>query len=63
MRYALSADFEDEAEIEAFLSFVRYHSLRLKCPVKDVFLKLALEWKRQNEVVLQPKSETRGKAK
>jgi hypothetical protein len=45
MRYMLSVDFEDDAEIESFLEFVKFHSARLKCEKKDVFVKLAVEWK------------------
>lgn len=50
MRYSLSVDFEDDEDIDSFLEFIRYHSKRLKCPTKDVFIKLANEWKKQQEV-------------
>ncbi len=53
MRYVLTTDFEEDAEIKAFLDFVRFHSNRLKCPTKDVFVRLALEWERN-------KSQTEG---
>lgn len=47
MRYILTVDFEDDADIESFLRFVQYHSKRLKCPGKDVFIRLAHEWEKQ----------------
>ncbi len=47
MRYILSVDLEDDGDIEAFLKFVKYHSKRLNCPPKDVFIKLAQEWEKQ----------------
>ncbi len=47
MRYILTADFEDDSDIESFLRFVQYHSKRLKCPSKDVFIRLAHEWEKQ----------------
>jgi hypothetical protein len=47
MRYVLTVDFEDDADIEGFLAFVRYHSQRLKVPAKDVFISLVKEWKAQ----------------
>ena len=53
MRYSLTADFEDDSDIEAFMKFIQYHSKRLKCPTKDVFVHLAREWeKQQNTPVL-----------
>ena len=50
MRLVLSIDFEDEADIDSFLAFVKFHRARLKCSSKDVFLKLASEWQKQREV-------------
>jgi len=47
MRYILTVDFEEDGDIESFLRFVQYHSKRLKCPSKDVFLRLAHEWEKQ----------------
>jgi len=47
LRVILSVDFEDDKDIEGFLEFVRFHSKRLKCPTKDVFLRLAQEWQLQ----------------
>jgi hypothetical protein len=47
MRYVLTVDFEEDADIESFLRFVQYHSKRLKCPGKDVFIRLAHEWEKQ----------------
>ncbi len=47
MRYILTVDFEDDADIDSFLRFVQYHSKRLKCPSKDVFIRLAHEWEKQ----------------
>ena len=46
MRYMLTVDFEEDGDIESFLRFVQYHSKRLKCPSKDVFLRLAHEWEK-----------------
>lgn len=34
-------------DIESFLRFVEYHSKRLKCAGKDVFIRLAHEWQKQ----------------
>jgi len=42
----LTVDFEEDGDIESFLRFVQYHSKRLKCPSKDVFLRLAHEWEK-----------------
>ena len=47
MRYMLTVDFEEDGDIESFLRFVQYHSKRLKCPSKDVFIRLAHEWEKQ----------------
>ena len=47
MRYILTVDFEEDADIESFLRFVQYHTKRLKCPSKDVFIRLAHEWEKQ----------------
>ena len=47
MRYILTVDFEDDPDIESFLRFIAYHSKRLKCPSKDVFIRLAHEWEKQ----------------
>ena len=47
MRYMLTVDFEDDLDIDSFLRFVAYHSKRLKCTSKDVFLRLAHEWEKQ----------------
>ena len=47
MRYILTVDFEDDPDIESFLRFIQYHSKRLKCPSKDVFMRLAHEWEKQ----------------
>ncbi len=44
MRFSLTVDLEDDDDIEAFLKFVDFHSKRLKCEKKDVFIKLAEEW-------------------
>ena len=52
MRYLLTVDFEEDTDIESFLRFVQYHSKRLKCPTKDVFLRLAHEW--EKNLVTQP---------
>lgn len=52
----LTVDFEDEADIGSFLKFVKYHSARLKCPQKDVFLRLAREWEVQMSGEEKPKS-------
>ncbi len=46
MRYILTVDFEEDGDIESFLRFVQYHTKRLKCPSKDVFLRLAHEWEK-----------------
>jgi hypothetical protein len=47
MRYILTVDFEDDIDIESFMHFVAYHSKRLKCASKDVFIRLAHEWEKQ----------------
>ncbi len=47
MRYILTVDFEDDTDIDSFLRFVQYHSKRLKCASKDVFIRLAHEWEKQ----------------
>jgi hypothetical protein len=47
MRYILTVDFEEDVDIESFLRFIQYHSKRLKCPSKDVFIRLAHEWEKQ----------------
>ena len=47
MRYILTVDFEEDGDIDSFLRFVQYHSKRLKCPSKDVFIRLANEWEKQ----------------
>ena len=47
MRYILTVDFEDDVDIESFMHFVAYHSKRLKCASKDVFIRLAHEWEKQ----------------
>jgi hypothetical protein len=47
MRYILTVDFEDDIDIDSFLRFVEYHSKRLKCTSKDVFIRLAHEWEKQ----------------
>jgi len=47
LRYILTVDFEEDADIDSFLRFVQYHSKRLKCPGKDVFIRLAHEWEKQ----------------
>ncbi len=46
MRYILTVDFEEDVDIESFLRFVQYHSKRLKCASKDVFVRLAHEWEK-----------------
>ena len=43
----MTVDFEDDMDIESFLRFIQYHSKRLKCPSKDVFIRLAHEWEKQ----------------
>ncbi len=43
----MTVDFEEDNDIESFLRFIQYHSKRLKCPSKDVFLRLAHEWEKQ----------------
>ncbi|HZY94526.1 MAG TPA: hypothetical protein VFE98_06655 [Candidatus Bathyarchaeia archaeon] len=47
MRYILTVDFEDDIDITSFLRFIEYHSKRLKCASKDVFIRLAHEWEKQ----------------
>src|SRR5205807_9038598 len=47
MRYILSVDFEDDIDIESCMHFVAYHTKRLKCASKDVFIRLAHEWEKQ----------------
>src|SRR6266480_3296644 len=47
MRYILTVDFEDDIDIESFMHFVAYHTKRLKCASKDVFIRLAHEWEKQ----------------
>jgi len=46
VRYILTVDFEEDVDIESFLRFVQYHSKRLKCASKDVFVRLAHEWEK-----------------
>lgn len=43
----MTVDFEEDADIDSFLRFVQYHSKRLKCASKDVFIRLAHEWEKQ----------------
>lgn len=43
----MTVDFEEDTDIDSFLRFVQYHSKRLKCPNKDVFIRLAHEWEKQ----------------
>lgn len=62
MRIALTVDIEELKEIEGFLKFIRFHSQRLKCPEKDVFLRLAQEWENQINVRTSP-SPAKPKAK
>src|SRR5437773_1865352 len=52
MRYILTVDFEDDIDIDSFLRFVAYHSKRLKCTTKDVFIRLAHEWDKQLDSVV-----------
>src|SRR2546422_123536 len=40
-------EFEDDIDIESFMHFVAYHTKRLKCASKDVFIRLAHEWEKQ----------------
>ena len=47
LRYILTVDFEDDVDIESFMHFVAYHTKRLKCASKDVFIRLAHEWEKQ----------------
>ena len=54
MRYILTVDFEDDIDIDSFLRFVAYHSKRLKCPSKDVFIRLAHEWEKQLVSQVEP---------
>ena len=56
MRYMLTVDFEEDGDIESFLRFVQYHSKRLKCPSKDVFLRLAHEWEKNLVTQVEPTS-------
>jgi hypothetical protein len=46
-RYILTVDFEEDNDIDSFIRFVQYHTKRLKCPSKDVFIRLAHEWEKQ----------------
>lgn len=43
----MTVDFEEDIDIDCFLRFVQYHSKRLKCASKDVFIRLANEWEKQ----------------
>ncbi len=43
----MTVDFEEDIDIDSFLRFVEYHSKRLKCTSKDVFIRLAHEWEKQ----------------
>jgi hypothetical protein len=54
LRYMLTVDFEEDSDIESFLRFIQYHSKRLKCPSKDVFLRLAHEWEKQLVSQVEP---------
>jgi hypothetical protein len=56
LRYLLTVDFEEDNDIESFLRFVQYHSKRLKCPSKDVFLRLAHEWEKNLVSQAEPAS-------
>jgi hypothetical protein len=47
LRYILTVDFEEDNDIDSFIRFVQYHTKRLKCPSKDVFIRLAHEWEKQ----------------
>jgi hypothetical protein len=47
LRYILTVDFEEDNDIDSFIRFVQYHAKRLKCPSKDVFIRLAHEWEKQ----------------
>jgi hypothetical protein len=53
-RYILTVDFEEDNDIDSFIRFVQYHSKRLKCPSKDVFIRLAHEWEKQLVNQLEP---------
>jgi hypothetical protein len=58
MRYILTVDFEDGPDVDAFLGFIRFHASRMKCLEKDVFVRLANEWKKANspaEIVVKEK--------
>lgn len=46
MRYILTVDFESPKDIQAILEFLQFHANRLRCEEKDVFIKLADEWKK-----------------
>jgi hypothetical protein len=49
-------------DIDSFLRFVTYHSKRLKCASKDVFLRLAHEWEKQLVGIReQPNNNSTGK--
>ena len=61
MRYILTVDFEDDVDIDSFLRFVTYHSKRLKCTSKDVFLRLAHEWEKQLVGAREPNNNSVGK--
>ncbi len=52
----MTVDFEEDNDIESFLRFIQYHSKRLKCPSKDVFLRLAHEWEKQLVSQTEPAS-------
>ncbi len=43
----MTVDFEEDTDIDSFLRFVQYHTKRLKCASKDVFIRLAHEWEKQ----------------
>ncbi len=53
MRYVLSIDIEDTAEMKAFFQWLEFHSKRLKCLEKDVLIKLAQEYQNQMKLGLQ----------
>ena len=61
MRYMLTVDFEDDLDIDSFLRFIAYHSKRLKCASKDVFLRLAHEWEKQLVGMREPNNNNTGK--
>jgi len=61
----LTIDLEEPEEITAFLDWLKFQSKRLSCLEKDVFTKLAIEYKTQMKegLAIEPRINSKTKKK